>query len=92
MEPATLAGRIDLVTNTVSVNTTGLNQVTVWLGRNGKNEPMVNFDKPLTVRWNSSTVLNKKTVAPSLETLLEDLANRGDRQRLFVAKLEFQGK
>jgi len=92
IEPATLVGRIDLVTNTVSLTTTGLNQVTVWLGRNGKNEPMVNFDKPLTVKWNWNTVLNKKTVAPSLETLLEDLANRGDRQRLFVAKLEFQGK
>ena len=92
IEPATLVGRIDLTTNTVSVTTTGLNQVTLWLGRNSQNEPMVNFDKPLTVKWNWNTVLNKKTVAPSLETLLEDLANRGDRQRLFVAKLEFQGK
>ena len=92
IEPATLVGRIDLTTNTVSVTTTGLNQVTLWLGRNGQNEPMVNFDKPLTVKWNWNTVLNKKTVAPSVATLLEDLANRGDRQRLFVAKLEFQGK
>ena len=48
--------------------------------------------RPVTVKWNSNAVWNKQTVAPSLATLLEDLADRGDRQRLFVAKLEFQGK
>jgi hypothetical protein len=33
--------------------------------------------------------LYKKPVRPSLTTLLEDLYSRGDRQRLFWAKLDF---
>jgi hypothetical protein len=32
-------------------------------------------------------VLNKAKVTPSLAVLLEDLAQRGDRQTLFVAKV-----
>jgi pimeloyl-ACP methyl ester carboxylesterase len=90
---ATLRARIILDEGVISVETVGLSQVTVWLGRNGNGESMIDFDKPLTVRWNKdsvqSTPWNKRKVTPSLETLLEDLARRGDRQRLFVAKLEF---
>jgi pimeloyl-ACP methyl ester carboxylesterase len=90
---ATLRARIILDDGAISVETVGLSNVTLWLGRNGNGESMIDFDKPLTVRWNKDSVLstpwNKKKVTPSLETLLEDLARRGDRQRLFVAKLEF---
>jgi pimeloyl-ACP methyl ester carboxylesterase len=90
---ATLRAKIILDQGAISVETVGLNNVTVWLGRNGNGESMIDFDKPVTVRWNKdgrpSTPWNKKKVTPSLVTLLEDLANRGDRQRLFVAKLEF---
>ena len=89
---ATLRAKIILDQGAISVETVGLSNVTVWLGRNGAGESMIDFDKPLTVRWNKdskpSTPLNKKKVTPNLETLLEDLANRGDRQRLFVAKVE----
>ena len=87
---ATLHGKIDLENNTIALATDGLSQVTVWLGRNAKGEPMVNFEKPVTVTWDAKTVWNKQVVTPSLATLLEDLADRGDRQRLFVAKLEFR--
>ena len=90
--PATLQGRIDLENNTIGVQTTGISQVTVWLGRNARNEPMVDLSRAVTVKWNDNAVWNKQMVAPSLATLLEDLADRGDHQQLFVAKLEFQGK
>jgi pimeloyl-ACP methyl ester carboxylesterase len=90
---ATLRARIILDTGVISVETVGLSNATLWLGRNGNGESMIDFDKPLTVRWTKDGVLstpwNKKKVTPSLATLLEDLARRGDRQRLFVAKLEF---
>jgi pimeloyl-ACP methyl ester carboxylesterase len=91
---ATLRAKIILDQGAISVETVGLSNATVWLGRNGNGESMIDFDKPLTVRWNRdgapSTPWNKKKVTPRLETLLEDLGNRGDRQRLFVAKLEFK--
>jgi len=64
----------------------------VWLGSNGKGETMVNFDKPVTVDWNGNKVWNNKLVTRRLDTLLDDLVQRGDRQRLFTAKLEFTSK
>ena len=92
IKAATLQARIDLENNTVSLATDGLSQVTVWLGRNGKGEPMVDFARPVTVTWNAQRPSGQdRLVTPSLATLLEDLADRGDRQRLFAAKLEFQG-
>ncbi|HVS34539.1 MAG TPA: hypothetical protein VMS17_03090, partial [Gemmataceae bacterium] len=94
--PARISGRIDLDNNGVYVDTTGVKQVTVWLGANGDGVDMVRFDKPLTVHWihggSSELVWNNKTVTRSLATLMEDLARRGDRQRLFTAKLEFSTK
>ena len=78
----------------ISVGTVGLSDVTVWLGRNGAGESMIDFDKPITIRWTRdgrfSTPWNKKKVTPSLATLLEDLGNRDDRQRLFLAKVELK--
>jgi hypothetical protein len=49
---------------------------------------MIEFDKPVTLYLNSRPYWTKRKVTPSLGTLLEDFYQRGDRQRLFVAKLE----
>jgi hypothetical protein len=96
IKPARLEARINLADNTVLLDTSGVDQVTVWLGANGDGVDMVRFDQPLTVRWTrGGTVVTpwpKKRVTRSLETLLEDLAERGDRQRVFTAKLEFSAK
>ena len=93
--PATLKARINLEENTIYVDTSpsGVNQITLWLGANGAGVDMVRFDKPVTVRWSrKDNVWKNKVVTRSLATLLEDLARRGDRQRLFTAKLEFSAK
>jgi hypothetical protein len=96
LAPANLAAKIDLENNTIFLDSTGVKQITVWLGANSKGEPMVNFGKALTVRWahdgQLTTPLKEQQPPQSLETLLEDLARRGDRQRLFTAKLEFSSK
>jgi pimeloyl-ACP methyl ester carboxylesterase len=86
VQPATLTARVDAQNNDVLVRASGLNQVTVWLGRNAKGTTMVDFDKPVTVRVGFESKWNNK-VTPSLAVLLEDLAQRGDRQTLFVAKV-----
>jgi pimeloyl-ACP methyl ester carboxylesterase len=88
-QPAALDARIDADANKIYVNTSGVGQVTIWLGRNNKGEDMIDFDKPVTVQHGLSLVrpwVNRK-VTPSLEVLLEDLAQRGDRQQLFFAKI-----
>ena len=43
--------------------------------------------QPLTIYVNLARA--SKTIKPSLKTLLEDLYQRGDRQRVFLTQLEF---
>jgi predicted esterase len=80
--PATMQGRVS--EGMINVNVRNVQQLTVWLSRD-----MIDFTRPLTVIINGRKVLLNRKVAPSVETLLEDLYERGDRQRLFWAKLDF---
>jgi hypothetical protein len=80
---ATLAGHIG-ESNLINISAHSLKQLTVWLSRD-----MVDFTKPLTIRINSRTMLTARRVQPSLSTLLEDLFQRCDRQRLFWARVDF---
>ncbi len=88
MMPAMLSARIDPSTNTIHVVPKGMRQVTVWLGRNSRGENMIDFDKPVTITIAGRAMWSKKPVTPSLETLLEDLYQRGDRQRPYLAKVD----
>jgi len=49
---------------------------------------MIDFDKPLKVYVNASETFAHRKLAPNLETLLEDFYLRGDRQRVFFARVE----
>jgi pimeloyl-ACP methyl ester carboxylesterase len=69
--------------NHIYVNAQGFKRVVVWLGP-GK----IDFDKPVTVYRNSQLYWSNRKVTPNLGTLLEDFYLQGDRQRLFLAKLE----
>lgn len=81
---ASFQGRI-LEGNVINVNPTNMKQLTVWLSKE-----MIDFAKPVTVRINGSPRLINRKVQPSVETLLEDFYERGDRQRLFWARLDFK--
>jgi pimeloyl-ACP methyl ester carboxylesterase len=87
MQPATMTARVDPQNNEIYVRTSGLAQVTVWLSRSVRGAGTINFDKPVTVRVNLAPAWNNRKITPSLAVLLEDLALRGDRQTLFVAKV-----
>ena len=50
---------------------------------------MIDFEKPVTVTVNGKIGWANRRVVPDLATVLEDFYIRGDRQRLFVAKLTF---
>jgi predicted esterase len=87
VQPAALDARIDANSNAIYVNATGVGQLTIWLGRNSKGKDMIDFDKPVTAYLGFRAVWVKRKVVPSLEVLLEDLAQRGDRQQVFFAKI-----
>jgi acetyl esterase/lipase len=78
----TLYGRIH--EGAINISMRNHKKIIVWLARE-----MVDFSKPLTVRVNGELRMNNQRVQPSMRTLMEDLYQRGDRQRLYVAKLTF---
>jgi predicted esterase len=80
--PATLQAKIS-DNNHISVHAEGVSRVTLWFGRGST----LDFDKPITIYVNLARA--SKTIKPSLKTLLEDLYQRGDRQRVFLTQLEF---
>ncbi len=70
--------------NTIQINSRNFKRLTVWLTKE-----MIDFSKPVSVRINGEPRLNNLRVQASLKTLLEDVYQRGDRQRVFCARLEF---
>jgi pimeloyl-ACP methyl ester carboxylesterase len=92
VQPATLTARVNTEANEIVVRTSGVKQLTVWLGRNSKGDNMIDWDRPLTVRIGFKAYWNNRRIAPSLATLLEDLYQRGDRQQLFLAKIDVETK
>jgi hypothetical protein len=82
---ATICGTIGVGTNRITVWTESVKACSVWLSTRHH----VDWEQPISVALNSKVVFNAKA-KPSLKTLLDDLAERGDRQRLFVARLELK--
>ncbi len=68
-----------------NIRTFGVKQVTLWIAPN-----QIDFTRPVVIRVNGTQIGGHRTVHPSLSTLLEELFTTGDRQRLFVAKLDFR--
>ena len=64
----------------------GARRHTIWLS-----PEFVDFDRELTVRkTGTGRDKFKGFIVPGIETILEDLRRRGDRQRLFTAKIEIE--
>jgi predicted esterase len=71
--------------NVIYVNTHGVKALTVWLDR----EMRLDLDKQLAVHVNNLRIV-KAWAKPDGASLLEDFYARGDRQRLFVARVEIE--
>lgn len=71
--------------NQINLRTSGVKQVTVWIGPN-----MIDFTKPVVVRHNTTQIGGQMRIQPSLQTLVEDFLYYWDRQRLFFAKIELK--
>jgi hypothetical protein len=68
--------------NHLSVRTNA-GHVTLWLS-----PEMVNFDERVSINVVGNRLSRTELVKPSLETILEDVRTRGDRQHPFWAKVE----
>lgn len=78
--------------NTIAINVRGIKSIRVWLGQaydpQAGWKQMVDFSKPVTFQVNRQAA-RSQTVTPSLAVMMEDLYQRGDRQRLFWASVDF---
>ncbi|MCS7045478.1 MAG: hypothetical protein NZO58_03885 [Gemmataceae bacterium] len=81
-ESGTKAARI---WNQISIRTTGIKQLTVWLAPN-----MIDFTKPTVIRVNGQQYGKERVVAPHLPTMLEEFYRSGDKDRIFYAKVEIK--
>lgn len=85
--PATIQGDIR-GNNLIDISQKGVKHVTIWLSTE-----MIDWSKPVKVQINGTVPpgwFKAKDIAPSLEVLLEDYFDRGDRRMLFLNKLEFK--
>lgn len=72
--------------NLVDVRCRGVKQLTVWLSSD-----MIDWTKPVRMQLNSAVPpgwARPKKIEPSLDVLLEDYYERGDRRMLFLNKIE----
>jgi pimeloyl-ACP methyl ester carboxylesterase len=79
---ASVAGKVGNG-NRIDVFAEGVKQVSVWLARG-----MIDFDKPVTIYFKYDQRGAPREVKPSLAVLMEDFYRRGDRQRLFLARID----
>jgi pimeloyl-ACP methyl ester carboxylesterase len=78
--------------NSVFVTTRGIKSLRLWFGRIWDPQsgwrPMVDFTKPVKITVNGRAWGRERMIQPSLRTMLDDLYQRGDRQRMFLAYVD----
>lgn len=80
--PMKVSAQVQKGSNTLVVSC-GAKKVSIWL-----TPDLVDFDKRLTVRLNTTTKWNAP-ISPDVPRMLDDLRIRGDRKQLYWAVLEF---
>jgi pimeloyl-ACP methyl ester carboxylesterase len=89
--PAGLVGHVR-DNNVIAINARGIKSLRVWLGQMFDPQTgwrhMVDLTKPVTIQVNRFPAKTQQ-FTPSLEVMMEDLYERGDRQRLFWASVDF---
>jgi hypothetical protein len=71
--------------NKIVARVAGLRNLTVWF-RNG----MLDYSKPVTVEVKGLPKPVKQTITPKIEVLMEDLYERGDRQRPYFERIDLK--
>lgn len=81
--PVKISGKIT-DGNTISAKAMGARGLTVWFAKG-----MVDYTKPVKVQIPDVKPVTK-TITPEIPVLMEDLYERGDRQRPYFARLDFK--
>jgi len=80
--PAKFSARI-LEGNVIDAKVTGMRQLTVWFGKG-----MLDYSKPVTVKVTGLPKPVTQKITPRIEVLMEDLYERGDRQRPYFERID----
>lgn len=80
---AKTGGKESDIWNDLNVRVRGVRSVTFWVAHD-----MLKLEYPLIVRMDGVQVGPKRTIVPSLDVMLQQLQESGDRQRLYVAKVD----
>jgi predicted esterase len=81
VRPVQITGKV-LATNGLSISS-AVGGVTVWLSPEA-----VDFERPMKISLNNSSITKSRRIEPDLSVLLEDVRTRGDRLHAFWAKVE----
>lgn len=86
LQPASFFVKSDSATNNLTVKTYGMKNFYLLFGKNSKGESQIDFDKPVSITTNLISKWNGKVV-PSLDTLMENFLETGDRKNHVYAKV-----
>jgi hypothetical protein len=81
LSPATLRMKSSSLSNLISIQTTGIKRLDVWVS-----PKLIDFQRRIEVRINGKPYF-KGMAKPLLEPFLEDLRLRGDRQQIYWMKV-----
>ena len=81
--PAKFSARI-VAGNAVEAKAIGMKELTVWFGRG-----MLDYSKPVRLKVNDNKPITEK-ITPQIPVLMEDLYDRGDRQRPYFYRAELR--
>lgn len=70
--------------NAIEAKCFGMNNITVWFGKG-----MLDYTKPIRVKVNDGKSTTQ-TISPKIDVLMEDLYQRGDRQRPYFEKMDLK--
>jgi|694.fasta_scaffold04344_16 pimeloyl-ACP methyl ester carboxylesterase len=90
VQPAALSAWVDRPANKINIRSSNCVEVVVKLVRNSQGEGVVRMDKPISIMHKLATVWNQKKVDPDLETVLEGVISRGEREILVLKEVRFK--
>ena len=90
VQPAALSAWVDRPANKINIRSSNCVEVVVKLVQNSQGEGVVRMDKPISIMHKLATVWNQKKVDPDLETVLEGVISRGEREILILKEVRFK--
>ncbi len=78
LNPATIKMKSSKLSNLIRLDIKGIKRLDVWLS-----PKMIDFKRKPDIRINDRSLVRQTKVKPDVESMLEDLRLRGDRQQIY---------